>query len=395
MLEPLLLKNSKKNNNYDFSGVFSNVKKLYNSDYTIANLETPLAGEKFKYVNSLLSFNAPIEFAMDLIESGVDAVTMANNHILDRGIEGLDNTIENLNKANIQFTGIQRNKYEKSPLYFEIDNTKYALISYTYGTNFASNKLKLEDKDKEKVNILRPQEEFYYIVKRRKMGFIERVIRKLLSYLKEEKRFPILKLFGYTYNESHEDDNLKKDTAKPYMDMLRKDIEKAKENSDFVIVYPHIGGQFNKNPGIYSKWVIEEITNMGADFIVAAHTHVVQKFDVINDVPVYYSLGNFNMSPNSSYLIFEDLPQYGIIAHIYMDKGKILKSTFSIIKTIEKKNEQMRVYDTFDLYNKLDGDEKNLLLEDIKTIYKKVTRANLTLSPQEEYIVLDRINDGY
>lgn len=395
MMEPLLINSSFKNGKYDFSNVFKDVKHIYeNSDYTIANFEAPLAGEYMLYTHELLSFNSPVEFAKDLMNSGVDALTLANNHILDRGIEGAYNTIKNLEQNNIPYTGINSSKENrKEALYFNIDDTKFALIAYTYGTNYYSNKIKLEDEEY-LVNLLRPQEEFYHIPEKRNAPFFEKVVRKLLSYVKEEKKFKVLKMLKLPHNWAREDNNLKKDTAEKYIKQMKKDIEIAKSKSDFVIFYPHVGGQFNPNPGIFTQYVFEQAKEAGADLILASHPHVVQKFSYIDDIPCFYSLGNFNMSPNSLYLIFEDLPQFGIIPHIYIEDKKINKISFSIIKTIENKKEQMKVYDTKYLYDNSNSKEQNELNKNIATIYEKVSGKKYDGTPLEEYILYKGLNNG-
>ena len=71
-------------------------EELIKYDYVIANLETPIAGEDLQYTKELYSFNSPVQFAEALKMTGVHCVTTANNHCLDRGIDGLKKTVDNL-----------------------------------------------------------------------------------------------------------------------------------------------------------------------------------------------------------------------------------------------------------------------------------------------------------
>ena len=97
MCERPLLKAYFMNKGYDFRPVFEATKKLFNeSDFVIGNLETVFAGKEVGYTNSLYSFNTPDEFLDALKESGIDLFLTANNHCLDRGIDGLKRTIHEL-----------------------------------------------------------------------------------------------------------------------------------------------------------------------------------------------------------------------------------------------------------------------------------------------------------
>ena len=60
------------------------------------------------------------------------------------------------------------------------------------------------------------------------------------------------------------------------------------------------------------------------------------------------------MSPNSVYLLHENLPEYGLIAHLYVESNHIVKSAFSIIKVIEKKGEMLSVWPIDMLWQKAD-----------------------------------------
>ena len=118
---------------------FCEVKGVIDSsDYVILNLETPVAGEENGYVEELYSFNAPTEFAMAIKNIGVDMVLCANNHILDRGIDGLLATAKNLKACNLSFIGIHEKK-EPSYKIVNIEGLKVGFLNFTYGTNAFSN----------------------------------------------------------------------------------------------------------------------------------------------------------------------------------------------------------------------------------------------------------------
>lgn len=86
------------------------LKNLFNeSDYNILNLEVPL-----------VDFSSPIEKSGPVLRAntkcinaikrmGVDLFTLANNHIMDQGVIGLESTIDLLKRNNICFVGAGRN----------------------------------------------------------------------------------------------------------------------------------------------------------------------------------------------------------------------------------------------------------------------------------------------
>lgn len=84
---------------------FENVKEIFaEHDFVIINLETTI-GDSNNQQNKLFTFQAPTE-SIDLIQNaGVDAVSLANNHTLDYGREGLQETIDLLENSNIDHFG--------------------------------------------------------------------------------------------------------------------------------------------------------------------------------------------------------------------------------------------------------------------------------------------------
>ncbi len=159
MVEPPFLQQVKTSDGYDFVPSFAPLKGiLEDSDYVIANLETPLAGEEAGYTSRIVSFNAPDCLLDGLKEIGVDAVSTANNHCLDRGYEGLARTLDALDRYGIAHTGTYRAGETGDRIhYFTVGQTRFALISYTFSTNAVINGYILEDGTKDCVNLLHPQ----------------------------------------------------------------------------------------------------------------------------------------------------------------------------------------------------------------------------------------------
>lgn len=121
---------------YDFSSMFKYVEKYFqNSTINIGNCESTMAGAEMGY-SGYPTFNAPEHLAIDLHELGVDIMTTANNHTLDKGFSGLSSTLDFLDNAEIAHVGTARTAEEQNTVLIrELNGIKTAFLAYTYGTN--------------------------------------------------------------------------------------------------------------------------------------------------------------------------------------------------------------------------------------------------------------------
>lgn len=76
------------------------------ADYTIFNLETPLTEEFSQIVKSGPCLRAPVATIAGLKAINPHFFTLANNHILDQGAQGLASTIDLLKQAGISYAGV-------------------------------------------------------------------------------------------------------------------------------------------------------------------------------------------------------------------------------------------------------------------------------------------------
>lgn len=103
-------------------------KKIWSSsDFRIANLEGPItnSNSKIEKVGRHIKFNSSIMNGID--KMGVTHFSLANNHILDYGEQGLNDTIANLDNSNINYFGC----HSRQVALVEKDNTKVALLSFS------------------------------------------------------------------------------------------------------------------------------------------------------------------------------------------------------------------------------------------------------------------------
>ena len=215
---------------------------LREADLAIAGMEFTMAGEPY---TGYPSFSAPDSYAEYMADCGIDVFLTANNHILDKGINGLKRTLRTLDtleaRGRILYTGIAAPEDTlRNPLILRVKDQNIAIINFTYGTN------------------LYPELGNYILCRQ-------------------------------------------DDTVKGL-------IAKARERgADFVLVCPHWGEEYVLTHNQRQQdWAVM-LAQAGADAIVGAHPHVVQDAANITTtdgrkVPVYYSIGNAvsNMSaPNT------------------------------------------------------------------------------------------------
>ena len=104
------------------------------------------------------------------------------------------------------------------------------------------------------------------------------------------------------------------------VERLLQTIEKAKTESDFVIVYIHWGTENTEDIDWAQDKQAREIVEAGADLIIGDHPHVLQKIEIINGVPVIYSLGNFwfNSRPIDTGMVKVTLTEDGLQSYQFI-----------------------------------------------------------------------------
>ena len=361
MCEPPVCVQAERENGYDFMPAFEHLKGLLSeADFAIGNFEAPLGGKELGYTVRLVSFNAPEELARTIKDIGIGMVTTANNHACDRGNEGIVNTVRNLDAAGLSHTGSYVNYSPDDPgriFYRQIGDTKIAMISYTYGTNYSLNKTKPDEAAGNHVNYLKPVDS--------KLGVGERKFpesyKKIVALMNRvsggkvlwEDEVDLRNAMGIP--QAYADDILEPEESEECLRDLQADYEEARRNADLVFVMPHMGGQFNVKPGAFSNYMVWRMKEMGFDGIFAAHSHTLQKAEVKSGVPVFWSLGNVSMAPFSPYAARETLPEYAVAAHLYLEDGEIAKTAFSLTKIIEEDDGLITVYPLDELYEKYKG----------------------------------------
>lgn len=222
----------------DFDFLFKNkdIKRaIKESDVAVINQETPLTDDPSKY-SDYPRFGTPVGVGEAIADAGFDVVTCATNHALDQGADGVDYTKEFFDSRGILCIGIQSGD-DQGYRPYEIlvrNGVRFALFNYTYGINGA-------------------------------------VISEDQSYV------------------VHLLDN---------EEQVRKDIEKARAEADFIVVFVHWGTEYEQEPDEFQRKWTQVFRESGVDVVVGAHPHVLQLYEVFRDdsgheMLVYYSVGNY------------------------------------------------------------------------------------------------------
>ena len=317
---------NKDTDTYDFSYVFDDIS-LYTktADICVGNLETTFAGEDVGY-SGYPTFNTPDSLAYELKDIGVDVLSTAGNHALDKGFNGLSRTIDVLNDADIAHTGTYKTEEEQNTILTKyVKGIKIAFVNFTYGTNG----IKIPSGKEFCVNLI---------------------------------------------------DN----------DLITKQLDLAKsQNPDIIVACMHWGNEYKTTPNDTQKELSTFLFQNGVDIILGTHPHVLEPMEkqtvtledgTTKDGFVIYSLGNFisgQTAENTKTSIILDLT---ITKHtdgkITIDKAEYKPIYMYTDKSLKTK--KMKLLDInkniYNYENYIDSTINKTLYDILKNEQEKVTK---------------------
>lgn len=212
-------------------GVLSTMESV---DIMMANNEFPYSDRGTPTANKTYTFRADPKDVHIMKDMGVDIVSLANNHAYDYGPDALIDTVDTLNDAKLPFVGAGKNFEEAAhPAYFHANGHVISYVSATQIERYGNPDTKEATADS------------------------PGVLRTL-------------------------------DPAKAVAA-----IQEAKANSDFTVMYVHWGSESTDLVEKSQRDLARAYVDAGADLIIGDHSHCLQGIDYVDDVPVFYSLGNF------------------------------------------------------------------------------------------------------
>jgi len=98
-------------------------------------------------------------------------------------------------------------------------------------------------------------------------------------------------------------------------DDLKEQLSEASTVSDYQVVFIHWGEEYALRHNDAQTTLAKTLVTFGADLIIGHHPHVVQGVDLIEGVPVFYSLGNYIFDQ-----YFSRDVQEGLVLSAYFDE---------------------------------------------------------------------------
>ena len=124
-----IVKNYRSNDTYDFTPIFANISADINeADLALANFEGSVNSNR--KLSGFPLFNFPKETIYSLKIAGFDALSTANNHALDTGLDGIGETISHIRESGMKNFGTLTEDGDKG-IIIEKNGIKIGLISFT------------------------------------------------------------------------------------------------------------------------------------------------------------------------------------------------------------------------------------------------------------------------
>jgi poly-gamma-glutamate synthesis protein (capsule biosynthesis protein) len=235
-------------NNVLFLGDVVPYKKFRfrNSTKTVINLECPItmAG---KPISGKINLNVKENHLRSIFGSDLLAVCLANNHILDYGLEGLDSTLRELESEGIKYFGLNK----------PMDGYLNPLIITHGGRKIAM------------------------------MAFIC------------ESTSPLIEFDDFNYLSLLE------------MNEITCRIDKVRKEVDRIVIYVHWGEEESSLPAVNDIIKARKMIDAGADIVIGSHAHSPQPVEKYHNGIIAYNMGNFIMpafNETPSYFTEEGVP---------------------------------------------------------------------------------------
>ena len=248
------------------------LQQLEAADIAHLNLEAPLTrrGIRAEKQNTLRADPGQVE---DLLLSGVDVVTLANNHMLDYGVDGLLDTLDTLRRAGVRQVGAGTCLAEaREGVVLEGPGGRVGFLAFasTLPQGFSA------AEERPGIAPIHVTAAF--------------VVENPLAMEQPGTPPPIL-----TYP-------LQRD-----VDATIEVVQRLKSQADFVVASAHWGVAGQDAIMDYQREVGHALVDAGCDLILGHHPHRLHGVEFHRGKPIFYSLGNF---------VFEPLPPSGNSPHL-------------------------------------------------------------------------------
>jgi poly-gamma-glutamate capsule biosynthesis protein CapA/YwtB (metallophosphatase superfamily) len=243
--------------NHDgWDALFANVADVFQAaDFGFVNLETPVA-PKHSLGSKPFQFDAPLALLDSLKFNGIKVVSFANNHVMDQGWPGFDETLDHLRDAGLLFVGSGATADAAwQPLILEKNGIRIGWLGMTRWLNGRRN----PDKDSE------PHVAFF-------------------PYPGESNGAPGRDEAG-----------------------VLDAIKGARAQCDLLLVSIHWGIEYSPTPRPEDIDTAHKFLEAGASAVIAHHPHVLQPIETYltqdqRKSVIFFSLGNFLSNQSATYV---------------------------------------------------------------------------------------------
>lgn len=294
----------------------------------VCNLETPI-NKVVKRFEKPYRFSSPVELLDAMAVAGFQFIATANNHCFDTGIEGMKETIQEMDQRGINHTGTFADRMDRRYAVLEVGKMRVGIISLTYGTNAHVNKLYLEKGEEYYVNLTQAQElsgKFVRYVYGNNQSLMGRVARRLyFRYLSQ-----------FTKNSGIIAPHERNEFSRKQRQAIEVIIKEMKADCDFMVALLHDGRQHIKEPSDRLIGNIKWLQQQGINFVVGNHEHIVSGIFRKEDFLATYALGDLTGSIGIKGELESEEARYSIRLNMYVDSLGQVRYTFSILKRVER-----------------------------------------------------------
>lgn len=251
------------------------------ADITVANLECPLTLDGPPHPTKSVVFKAKPSSVEGLVYAGIDIVSLANNHTIDYGLEGLINTQNILDEYNILYSGAGANSYEAyQPIIFNSHGLNIAFLASSDRTG--------------QYNNAQP----YLHAGYNKPGFAYMTPYYILQQIEE-----VSDVADFIIVNMHAGSEYSTAPGQDYDHIISQNVEtnnylgpdEITDNMDIVDISDEDENYtpFTDVPHMWDREIRHFAIDNGADLVIVHHPHVIQGFEVYNGKLIAHSLGNF------------------------------------------------------------------------------------------------------
>ncbi len=236
---------------------------LRDADISFGNLEGPITDRGEPLLGKPIAgvhFQSPLNTVTALSDGVFDVMSLANNHSMDLGPEGIMQTVEVLDEANIQHCGAGADDAAaRMPAIISRGGSRFAFLSYS--------------------SVFQPGA---FPATADRPGIA--TVRVHTAYQPSPRVFEQPGSPAIPVTTADEVDH----------ETLMADVRQARDVADFVIVSWHWGiSQSYRKIADYQVDLGRAVIDAGANLVIGHHPHVLQGIEFHGDGLICYSLGNF------------------------------------------------------------------------------------------------------